>query len=270
MKVGQALRPLLPAALRRSVPPKQYPGVCPDTRHERQVLVLEGCVQPSMTPATNAATARVLDRLGISVIKAKGAGCCGALTYHLNEQVAALEFMRRNIDAWWPHLENGGEKIIMTASGCGATVRDYGHLLRNDPDYAAKATRVSEMTVDLGELLAGEDLTPLGIDGGGTRVAFHPPCTLQHGQKLTGIVEGVLEQLGFTLTPIPDKHLCCGSSGTYSILQKTLSQQLLEEKVESLKSGSPEVIATANIGCQLHLQSGTEHKVQHWIELLDR
>jgi glycolate oxidase iron-sulfur subunit len=177
--------------------------------------------------------------------------------------------MRRNIDAWWPYLDDGVEKIVMTASGCGVTVREYGHLLRNDSHYAEKAARVSELTLDLSELLAAEDLTPLGIEGGGTKVAFHPPCTLQHGQKLTGVVEGILETLGFALTPIPEKHLCCGSSGTYSILQKSLSQQLLKDKVEALESGSPDIIASANIGCQLHLQSGMDSPVRHWIELLD-
>ncbi len=271
VRLGQIARPLLPSPLRESVPPRQSQGSWPSPdRHPRKMLVLQGCVQRSMTPATNAAAARILDRLGIGLVRAQGAGCCGAVTYHLNEQAEALDFMRRNIDAWWPHVEQGAEKIVMTASGCGVTVRDYGHLLRHDPDYAEKAARVSELTADLSEVLADEDLSPLEPDSGGTKVAFHPPCTLQHGQKLDGVIESILERLGFTLTPIPDKHLCCGSSGTYSILQKDLSQHFLREKVRALESGNPDLVATANIGCQLHLQSGMGRQVHHWIELLDK
>jgi glycolate oxidase iron-sulfur subunit len=233
------------------------------------MLVLDGCVQPSMAPAINAAAARVLDRLGVSLIRTPAAGCCGAVSHHLNAHEEGRQFVRRNIDAWWPELQSGAEAIVMTASGCGAMVKDYGHLLHDDPVYAEKAKRISDMTRDLAEIVACEDLASLQVDGAGKRVAYHPPCTLQHGQKLPGLVEGILVASGFELTPVPDKHLCCGSAGTYSILQKKLSQEFLAEKLTSLTSGAPETIVTANIGCQLHLQSGTELPVRHWVELLD-
>ncbi len=269
VKLGQAFRPVLPASIKKSIPPRQSPGSWPADRHERRMLVLDGCVQPSMAPRINAAAARVLDRLGISLVRAEKAGCCGAVSYHLNEHEEGLAFMRRNIDAWWPHVERGVEAIVMTASGCGVMVRDYGHLLRHDATYADKATRITDLTRDLSEVVAKEDVAKLGTRADGRKVAYHPPCTLQHGQKLPNIVEGILEKLGFDLTPIPNKHFCCGSAGTYSVLQKTLSRQLLANKVNALESGSPDLIATANIGCLLHLQSGSGKPVKHWIELLD-
>jgi glycolate oxidase iron-sulfur subunit len=237
------------------------------------MLVLEGCVQPSASPNTNATATRVLDRLGIRLISAPQAGCCGALSQHLSAEDEALNQMRRNIDAWWPHLEAGAEAIVMTATGCGAMVREYGDLLRHDATYAAKAAKISEMTRDIAEIIAGE-IEPLtarlspGIPHP-QRIAFHSPCTLQHGQQLAGKVEGLLTRLGFTLTSVADAHLCCGSAGTYSILQSRLSRQLLANKLDALLSGNPDTIATANIGCQLHLQSGTDIPVRHWIELVD-
>ena len=268
LRLGQAFRNLLPSNLRQTIPPRQSAGPRPQNTHVRKMLVLEGCVQPGIAPAINAATARVLDRLGITMIAAAKAGCCGAVSYHLNAQNEGLDFMRRNIDAWWPYIEQGTEAIIMTASGCGATVKEYGHLLKDDPTYAEKAAKVSALTKDLGEILANEDLSVLSIDAG-KRIAFHSPCTLQHGQKLNGVVERVLQKLGFTLAPIPDAHLCCGSAGTYSILQKKLSQRLRDNKLKALESGQPELIATANIGCLIHLQGNTPKRVQHWIELVD-
>ncbi len=269
VRLGQLVRPLLPSSVRKSVPPRRAAGAWPEPYNARRMLVLEGCVQPSMAPAINAAAARVLDRLGISLIRAPAAGCCGAVSHHLTAHEEAKQFVRRNVDAWWPEVASGVEAIVMTASGCGAMVKDYGHLLRDDPVYAEKAERISELTKDLSEILAGEKLAALNIDGTGKRVAYHPPCTLQHGQKLPGIVEDTLAAAGFELTRVPDKHLCCGSAGTYSILQKELSQKFLADKLASLQSGGAEVIATANIGCQLHLQSGTDIPVRHWIELLD-
>jgi glycolate oxidase iron-sulfur subunit len=270
LRVGQILRPLIPGRLRRKVPPRQAPSAWPEPRHTRRMLVLDGCVQPAIAPNINAATARVLDRLGIDLIRPEGAGCCGALSYHLNAHDEGLDFMRGSIDAWWPHIEAGAEAVVVTASGCGAQVKDYGYLLRNDPAYAEKAARVSTLARDIGEVLAREDLGPLnGRAPRQPRLAFHSPCTLQHGQKLNGVVERVLRELGWTLTAVPDAHLCCGSAGTYSILQADLSQQLLRNKVGALQSGRPELIATANIGCLTHLQSGTAMPVRHWIELVD-
>jgi glycolate oxidase iron-sulfur subunit len=227
-------------------------------------------VQSVATPSTNAAAARVLDRLGIDLVTAPRAGCCGAVAYHLNAQAEGLDAMRRNIDAWWPEIEAGCEAILVTASGCGVMLKDYGELLREEPAYAEKAARVSALARDPAELLAGLDLSPLGQPGHGRRIAFHPPCTLQHGQKVVGVTESILTRLGFALTPVPDAHLCCGSAGTYSITQPVLSKQLRANKVAALESGGPEIIATANIGCQLHLEAVTALPVVHWLELLNR
>ena len=268
LRLGQTVRGMLPGALRQSVPPRQQPGPWPKNGHARRMLVLEGCVQPAIAPDINAASARVLDRLGIALMAVPESGCCGAVSYHLNAQAEGLDFMRRNIDAWWPFIGEGVEAIVMTASGCGATVKEYGHLLQDDPVYADKAALVSAMTKDLGEILVAENLAALNIDAG-QRIAFHSPCTLQHGQKLNGMVEGVLHKLGFTLTSVPDAHLCCGSAGTYSILQKNLSMQLKANKLKALESGRPEQIATANIGCLTQLQGGASRPVRHWIEVVD-
>ncbi|OGI49211.1 MAG: glycolate oxidase iron-sulfur subunit [Candidatus Muproteobacteria bacterium RBG_16_65_34] len=283
LRLGQFSRPLLPPSLKRKIPRYRrtaaaYPPLPPgEGRGEgiasraisiRKMLVLEGCVQPAIAPNINAAAARVLDRLGIRLIAAKGAGCCGAVCHHTSGVEEGLAFARRNIDAWWPHTESGCEAIVMTASGCGAHVKEYGHLLQADPNYAARARRVSELTKDISEILAGQDLSALKPAEAGMKVVFHSPCTLQHGQNLNGVVEGILRGLGFTLTPVPDAHLCCGSAGTYSILQPELSQRLLKNKVDALQSGHPDVIATANIGCLAHLQSGSTVPVRHWVELV--
>ena len=270
LQIGATFRPLLPRGVAVKLP-HDLPaaGERPTPRHARRVLMLEGCVQPGLSPNTNAATARVLDRLGISVIPAPEAGCCGALDYHLDAQAMGLDRARRNIDAWWPHLENGAEAIVQTASGCGAFIKDYGHLLERDPVYAAKAQRVSELALDLVQVLAEEPLERV-CAATDQRIAFHCPCTLQHAQKLGGAVEAVLTRLGFNLTAVPDSHLCCGSAGTYSITQPELARQLRDNKLNALESGHPEVIATANIGCQSHLNSAGRTPVRHWIELVDQ
>jgi glycolate oxidase iron-sulfur subunit len=269
LALGRLAKPFLSARLKAQIPALQGAGSRPVRHHQRRMLVLEGCAQQAATPNTNAATARLLDRLNISLISEPRAGCCGAVSHHLSAEEEALRAMRRNIDAWWPHLEAGTEAIVITASGCGAVVKEYGHLLRNDPRYAEKAAWVSALTRDIGELLAAEDLSPLGIDGQGRSIAFHAPCTLQHGQRLPGLVEGILVKLNYRLAPVIDSHLCCGSAGTYSILQPELSQKLLTQKLTHLCAGNPELIATANIGCQLHLASQSTIPVRHWIELLD-
>ena len=271
LALGRLLRPLLPGGLAKKIPVAQHTKARPTARHARSMLVLEGCVQPGLAPATNVAAARVLDKLGISLFGAKQAGCCGAVSYHLNAHEDGLGYMRRNIDAWWPYVEQGAEAVVMTASGCGAMVKEYGHLLRNDPVYAVKAARISGLTRDLSEILAAEkdSLLRVLVPALRGKVAFHSPCTLQHGQKITGAIKALLTQAGYELTQVADKHLCCGSAGTYSILQKELSQQLLRNKLDALQNGKPAQIASANIGCQTHLQSGTELPVRHWIELLD-
>jgi|SRR5680860_458653 len=268
LRLGQLARPLLPRVLKTKVPPRVAATAWPSTAHKRIMLILEGCVQPAIDPAINAATARVLDRLEISVIRAQGAGCCGALSHHLTAPEEAKVFMRRNIDAWWPHIEAGAEAIVMTASGCGSVVKEYGRILKDDPDYGEKAAKVSELTKDLSEILRDEDISRLKPQKS-RRVAFHPPCTLQHGQRVQGVVESILSELGFELAPVTDSHLCCGSAGTYSILQPRLAQQLLNGKLENLQKGEPELIATANIGCLAHLQTKAKVPVVHWVELLD-
>ncbi|WP_124949137.1 glycolate oxidase subunit GlcF [Sulfuriferula thiophila] len=269
LKLGRLFRPLLPAAMQHKIPQAQSAGAWPTARHARKMLVLQGCAQPATTPLTNASAARVLDKLGVSLLEISGAGCCGALSQHLSAEEEAKAFARRNIDAWWPHIAAGAETIVMTASGCGVMVKDYGHVLRHDPDYAGKAQQVSAMTRDLIEVLLQEDLTALPLHTSGA-VAAHAPCTLQHGQKLPGALEQLLRRAGFELTTVPDAHLCCGSAGTYSILQPDLSQQLLQQKLIALSSGQPTQIVTANVGCQLHLASKSALPVRHWIELFDQ
>jgi glycolate oxidase iron-sulfur subunit len=276
---GRIFRGFLPGSLKSKIPASIEPaGVWPAPRHARKMLVLAGCVQPALAPAINAAAARVLDRAGISLIEAEGAGCCGALRFHLNEQEAGRDDMRALIDRWWPQVERGEiEAIVMTASGCGATVREYGLLLQNDPAYREKAERISSMTKDLCEVVPASAIEK---KAGSARVAFQSPCSLQHGQQLRGKVEALLQAAGHELTPVADGHLCCGSAGTYSILQAELSGKLRERKLAALcaggPAGGPEYIATANIGCLSHLQggapvlpSGTRVRVVHWIELLE-
>ncbi len=268
LNLAQLVKPLLPAAFKNKLPVKQTPTQRAVNQHTRKMLILEGCAQSVTTPNTNEAVSRVLDKLGISLISPAGQGCCGAVSQHMAASAEAREFIKTNIDTWWPHIENGAEAIIITASGCGVQVKDYGHLLADDPQYASKARTVSELCRDVSEVLAAEDLSVLNIKAG-SRVAFHSPCTLQHGQQLNGLVEGILQQLGFELTEVPDSHLCCGSAGTYSILQPELSQQLLSNKLQALNTEQPDVIVTANVGCQLHLNTRTQKPVKHWIELLD-
>ncbi|ARU90424.1 glycolate oxidase subunit GlcF [Pseudomonas sp. M30-35] len=268
-QVGRVFRPLLPETLKHKLPREVRPAKTrPAVTHARRVLMLEGCVQPGLSPNTNAAAARVLDKLGISVTPIQQAGCCGAVDYHLNAQDAGLDRARRNIDAWLPAIESGAEAIVQTASGCGAFVKDYAHMLKHDPAYAAKAERVSALTKDLVEVLRDEPVEALGADSD-MRLAFHCPCTLQHAQKLGGAVENVLGRIGFNLTSVPDSHLCCGSAGTYSLTQPQLSKQLRDNKMNALESGKPEVIVTANIGCQTHLDGAGRTPVRHWIELVE-
>ena len=263
------MRPLLPGALARKVPPREPEGSWPKPRHTRRVLALGGCVQGAIAPGIDAAAARVLDHLGISYIPAPASGCCGAASHHLNARDAALAMMRRNIDAWWPEIEAGAEAIAITASACAAEVKEYAEMLEHDPAYARKAERVSSLARDLSEIVAAEDVSDLAPARSPRRVAFHSPCTLQHGQKLKGVVEAILESAGFDLVPVGDAHLCCGSAGTYSILQPKLSRELLARKLGNLEAHRPEMIATANIGCYAHLATAASVPVRHWVQLLD-
>ena len=280
MKLGQLVRPLLPAALKNKVPPKQDAGAWPSRVHARQVLMLLGCAQPAMAPNINSATARVFDAVGIQTVIAANAGCCGAVKFHLNDHDGGKTEMRANIDAWWPYVQGtagrpGVEAILMNASGCGVMVKDYGHVLKDDPAYAAKAARISELTKDVSEFLPELSAQLRGqVQPDATPIVFHPPCTLQHGQQLRGGVEQHLGELGFNIKVTGcEAHLCCGSAGTYSVLNPELSYTLRDRKLGHLNDTfgtvKPDVIASANIGCITHLQSGTATPVRHWIEVLD-
>ena len=270
LSLGKLMSFVLPDAVKRIIPAGQTRLSWPDKQHQRKMLVLDGCVQPSLAPNINTATARVLSALGISLVNIDKAGCCGAVSWHLSAPEEAKVFMRQNIDAWWPSIEEGVEAIVMTASGCGSVVKEYGAYLADDKNYAQKARRVSELTKDISEILGNEDLSLFNNTGKSQRVAFHAPCTLQHGQKITGVVETILQQAGYELTHVADAHLCCGSAGTYSILQKDLSQQLLANKLKSLENDNPDVIVTMNIGCLNHIASGANARVLHLVELLEK
>ncbi len=288
LKLGQMVRPMLPLSLKNKVPPKPDAEQLarsrrwPTRSHARRVLMLMGCVQPALAPNINAATARVLDACGIQTLVSDEAGCCGAIRAHLNDHDGALVDMRRNIDAWWPLVEGIGdnqpvEAIVFNASGCGVTVKEYGHALRHDPLYADKAARISAVARDLSELLA--DLLPtlksrLGLRAPGApargKLAYHPPCTLQHGQKLRGGVEAAFTELGYEVhLASMDPHLCCGSAGTYSVLQPDMAYQLRDRKIGTLDAHRPQAIISANVGCIQHLQTGTDTPVRHWVEMLD-
>ena len=275
MKLGQTVRGLLPGGIKAKVPEARSAGHWPTQTHARKVLMLAGCVQPAMSPNINSATARVLDACGIQTVVEPLAGCCGGVKFHLNDQDAAIVQMKNNIDAWWPHVAQGVEAIVMNASGCGVTVKDYGHILRNDAAYADKARRISELTKDLSELLPHllpdlqKRIQPQAAQAQGL-MAFHPPCTLQHGQQLKGSVETHLNALGFKLRVANNEaHLCCGSAGTYSVLQPVIATQLRDRKLGNLNEMQPTAILSANIGCITHLQSGTAMPVRHWIEMVD-
>jgi len=275
MKLGQVVRGFLPEVLKAKVPQARSAGAWPTRNHARKVLMLAGCVQPSMSPNINSATARVLDACGIQTVVEPLAGCCGGVKFHLNDQEAAIVQMKNNIDAWWPHVACGVEAIVMNASGCGVTVKDYGHILREDAAYAERAMRISELTKDLSELLPAllpilkERIAPQKAQAQGM-MAFHPPCTLQHGQQLKGGVEQHLSALGFQVQVANNEaHLCCGSAGTYSVLQPAIATQLRDRKLGNLQDLQPQAILSANIGCITHLQSGTQVPVRHWVETVD-
>jgi glycolate oxidase iron-sulfur subunit len=271
LKAGQTAAPLLPRHVRDRIPAPRPQTSWAPLRHARRMLVLDGCVQPSLAPNINAAASRVLDAIGISLVRTADAGCCGAVDFHLNAQADAKVRMRRLIDAWWPHMEAGVDTVVFTASGCGMMLRDYAHVLSGDPDYKNKARRIADACKDLVEVLdeARDELLALPRSGvAPKKIAFHAPCTLQHGLRLAPQVESLLRELGFRLAAVPDAHLCCGSAGTYSILQPELAQRLRGNKQAALLSANPEEIVTANIGCMTHLQAGMPTRIRHWIELV--
>ena len=265
--VARVLRPILPKQLAKKIIKRQSHLPVPDTDSKRMMLVLDGCVQPNLTPRTNQAARIILGRAGIKLVSVAKANCCGALSHHLSFKQRAEQIVRNNIDAWWPHIESGAEAIVVTASGCGVMLKDYGHVLLDDPDYAAKAKTISAMTMDLSEVITKE-LTKVDNIGKGRRISFHAPCTYQHGLGLSGTAENLLEKAGYELCPVANPHLCCGSAGSYSLLQPEISGSLLKNKLVDLTSDSPELIATANVGCQTHLLTRSKIPVVHWIELL--
>ncbi len=268
IKLAQLTRWLLPASISQTIPSKQKHLLeWPEQEHQRKVILLQGCVQPALEPGIDRAAAVVLDRMGIQVVRLEDGGCCGAISHHLNAFDEAHATIKNNIDAWWPTIEQQQiEAIISTASGCGVTIKDYKHILADDSEYRDKAETVSALCRDLSEII-DPDALPVPEQNSGT-LAFHPPCTLQHGQQINGKVEAILSASGYKMVPFKDNHLCCGSAGTYSILQKNLALKLRDNKLQNIENGHPELIATANIGCLLHLQGGTRLPVRHWIELL--
>ncbi len=274
--IARFVRPVLPAALRKKLQTPQPAGEWPTTKSTRKMLLHQGCVQPSMMPNVDAATARVFDKLGVELVTASSAECCGAIRQHLSDHHGAEAQMKRNIDAWWPYVEKGVDTIVINASGCGVMIKDYAEILANDPAYAEKARRISAMAKDVSEILptfTGEIEALAHQKCAGRipeRVTYHPPCTLQHGQKIRGAVEALLGSLGVTVRLCQDSHLCCGSAGTYSILQAALSQELRDRKLANIAKTEPQEIVSGNVGCISHLQSGTDVPVRHWIELIDR
>ena len=278
MSMGKAVRGILPASIQKKIPAKRSTLPFATTAHARKVILLKGCVQPAMMPSIDNATSVVLNSLGIESLVVHESGCCGAVKYHLNDQGGAMLQMKTNIDAWYTLLHTGqAEALVMNASGCGLSVREYAHHFEHDPYYAGKAKLISEKTLDIAEFIAQQNPDALAHLGTQVKtaiaqqripgiVAFHPPCTLQHGQQIKGVVENLLTTLGFVLTPVADSHLCCGSAGTYSVLQAELSQQLKNRKLANLMAGKPQAIASANIGCLAHLESEATVAVRHWVE----
>ena len=270
LKLGQIFKPIMPQAIQNKIPKIQTPREWPAQTQQRKMLVLAGCAQQVVTAQTNVSTATVLNKLGIQLITADKAGCCGAVSHHLSAAEEAKVFIRQNIDAWWPYITDGAEAIVVTASGCGVMLKDYAHTMQDDTEYAEKAKRVTELAKDISEILRGEDFTDIETTAQKTSVSFHSPCTLQHGLQLSGVVENILQQVGYKLKHVDDSHLCCGSAGTYSVLQPKLSKQLLANKITALENNQPDIIATANIGCQMHLDTKASVPVKHWIELVEQ
>jgi glycolate oxidase iron-sulfur subunit len=278
MAMGKAVRGILPESIKKKVPAKRTTLPFADTAHSRKVILLKGCVQPAMMPSIDNATSVILNALGVQSLIVKESDCCGAVKFHLNDHAGGLAQMKTNIDAWYSLLQSGeAEALVMNASGCGVTVKEYAHHFENDPTYAEKARLVSEKTLDIGEYITRLNVETMAQLGSKVKtaikqeripgtIAFHPPCTLQHGQQLKGVVENVLITLGFTLTPVADSHLCCGSAGTYSVLQPELSQELKKRKLANLMAGKPQAIASANIGCLGHIESDATVDVRHWVE----
>lgn len=278
LAMGRVFKPLLPKRLAKKIPKKRPTGDVPEAQHARRMILLGGCVQPALQPAIDAALARVFDGLGISLVQANGVSCCGAVEHHTSAHAAGLARIRANIDAWWPEIQRGAEAVLVSATGCGAHIKDYGHILAHDPQYADKAQRISTLFREVSEVIGAEKERVTALlqhaPPETRKLAFHPPCSLQHGLKIKGLVESILRDAGFALVPVTDAHLCCGSAGAYSLLQPEIADQLLANKVKALEANAPDVIASANIGCLMHIESGltdiNRTPIVHWIELLDQ
>ncbi len=273
LRLGRWIRFILPGKIRKMIP-EDKPGRITKSfshKYEHKMILFSGCVQPSLSPETNCATMNLLNKLGIETISSHGEVCCGAIDHHMAIDDSGLSFIKNNIDAWWPYIEEGIEAIVISASGCGAMIKDYGHILRNDTDYKDKAHQVSMMAKDVGEIIVAEDVEALRklIKVNSRRIVFQNPCSLQHGQKITDATEILFKKLGYQIHNIEDANQCCGSAGTYSLLQTELSEKLRSKKIGTLEAVNPDVIITANIGCQLHLQQATDIPVKHWIEILE-
>ena len=269
--LGRGIRFILPGKYRQMVPENKRSKITESGKHTRKMILFSGCVQPSLSPEINCATTHLLNKLGIESISSHGEVCCGAINHHMAVDDSGLSFIKNNIDAWWPYIEEGIEAIVISASGCGAMIKDYGYILRNDTDYKDKAHQVSLMAKDVAEIIVAEEIETLGklLKGNSRRIAFQNPCSLQHGQKIKDETEVLFQKLGYQIENIEDANQCCGSAGTYSLLQTELSEKLRRKKISALEAVKPDVILTANIGCQLHLQQATEIPVKHWIEILE-
>ena len=263
--IGQMIRPLIPAILRKSIPSKQRTGAWPKNKHKRKMVIHRGCVQRAARPSINAAAARFLDHQSITAVQAKD-GCCGALGLHLGDRKFLEKNARRNIDVWWDEIQNGAEAIVSTASGCGVTIKEYGELMKHDQQYAKKAEQIASKVIDLSEVeIDAQQKDNVDLPD---RVAIHTPCSLQHGQQVTGSIQTIMEKFGIETSFVADSHLCCGSAGVYSMLQPKIAGQLLDNRVAALEQGSPDCIVTANIGCLMHLDSGASVPVKHWVEVV--
>ena len=267
VSLGRWLRPVLPNAVKRLYSLSDPPPAFVATPRARRVLLLGGCAQAVLNPSIDNAAARVFDRLGITLERHSGVECCGALPYHLGDEPVAVRIAKANIDAWWPAIEAGAEAIMATSSGCGVQLRDYAQLLRGDAHYGPRAARVVALVRDPIELVDTQQLRA-HVHGQGQRIAVQTPCTLQHGQGLGGRIEPLLRELGWDVLPANDGHLCCGSAGSYSILQPAMAGELRTRKLDNLMANAPTEVVTANIGCQLHLAAGASVPVRHWLEVL--
>jgi glycolate oxidase iron-sulfur subunit len=260
---------LAPAVL-PPAPRFEGPGTA-ETDEERRarVILLAGCAQQVLRPGINDSTIRLLARRGADVIVSAGAGCCGALTHHLGEEEAAIVFAKRNVDAWSKELSKGEvDAIIANASGCGTMIKDYGYLLRREPEYAARAARLSALSRDICEFVGAYDVGP-PKRWSSLRVAYHPACSLQHGQRIVDEPRALLVKAGFTVVDVPEGHICCGSAGTYNIMQPVLAGELGERKARNIKRVKPDVVAAGNIGCITQLSGRLEVPIVHTVELLD-